>query len=219
MPESPANPVVPGGAGDSSAPAGRPVRWIRLGEERIAELQPAPARSLPRKPALPSSRSSGSSGSHDSHGPSGERGSADTGPGVARVVGPGRIERGYQERIGELERTVEMAALVERGSARLLDRVEGDLARERETLRDTRQQANRLLVSLGALQRENEALRERVLQLEGGAPPAIEAAERTAGPARIGTRARARHKRGASASEAPGRGFWGLFRRGRSSRS
>lgn len=88
------------------------------------------------------------------------------GPGGARVIGPGRRERTYQRRISELEgevdrranalstlrRELELTALVERGTGRWADRIE-------DRLDDARQQANRLLVTLGALQRENEALR------------------------------------------------------------
>lgn len=87
-------------------------------------------------------------------------------PGGPRVTGPGRLERSYQDRIRGLEVEVErrvsalstlrkeldVSQLVERGTARWADRVEDqvDIARR---------QANRLLVTLGALQRENEALR------------------------------------------------------------
>lgn len=93
-----------------------------------------------------------------------------------RVVGPGRKERAYQEEIARLgreaalergrrkdldlalqrrESELELAQLVERGSARLLDRLESDVDR-------TRQQEARALVLVGALQRENEHLRERL---------------------------------------------------------
>ena len=93
-----------------------------------------------------------------------------------RVTGPGRLERRYQARIEELEgreeelshsleetrREVELAALVERGSSRMLDKLEEKLERSKE-------QGNRLLVALGALQRENELLRaEREQQALGG---------------------------------------------------
>jgi hypothetical protein len=80
---------------------------------------------------------------------------------MARVIGPGRLERGYLERIerteSELEairRELEVAGLVERGSARLLDRVEGELKQVSE-------QKSRLLVTLGHLQRDNELLARR----------------------------------------------------------
>jgi len=72
------------------------------------------------------------------------------------------------DRIEDLERSVATAELVERGSSRLLDRVEGDLERNRAALRGERQQKNRLLVGMGALQRENEGLRARVMELEAG---------------------------------------------------
>ncbi|MFT5050115.1 MAG: hypothetical protein ACI8QZ_001509 [Chlamydiales bacterium] len=89
---------------------------------------------------------------------------------MARIVGPGRLERQYITRITDLQRTVETAELVERGSSRLLDRTERDLERNRAALSGERQQKSRLLVGMGALQRENESLRARVLQLQGGAP-------------------------------------------------
>lgn len=106
------------------------------------------------------------------------------GPGGARVVGPGRRERTYQRRVSELEsevdrrasalatlrRELEVTALVERGTGRWADRIEGQLD-------GARQQANRLLVTLGALQRENETLRAeldtargRLARLEAPAP-------------------------------------------------
>jgi hypothetical protein len=84
-----------------------------------------------------------------------------------RVVGPGRFERDYQERIGvlsgrvdTLHRALEDAALVERGTSRVADRLEAELeaARGRET--EARHQLHRTLVLLGAAQREAEGLRE-----------------------------------------------------------
>lgn len=87
----------------------------------------------------------------------------------ARIVGPGRRERDYQRRISELEGEVDrrstalatlrrekaISELVERGTGRWADRIEGELEA-------TRHQANRLLVALGALQRENEGLRQEL---------------------------------------------------------
>ena len=133
-----------------------------MGPEPVVEIRPGPTRALPPRPVDPQPRPGQAEGGGDGPGP--------------RVVGPGRIERGYRTRIEELERTVETAALVERGSAKLLDRVEGELTRERKSLAEARQQANRLMVGLGALQRENELLRARVLELEGGAPAQLEPA-------------------------------------------
>lgn len=87
------------------------------------------------------------------------------------MVGPGRLERSYRARVRTLEeelqeglgksaaalaaarRELETARLVERGSGRLLDRLETDLER-------TRERGRRLLVAMGAMQRENEELRE-----------------------------------------------------------
>lgn len=97
-----------------------------------------------------------------------------------RVVGPGRVERGYRETIEALDGQIETldgqiealdgelagvrgelatARLVERGSQRLIDRIEEDLGRQRGENRELRQAQARLAVGLGALQTENEALR------------------------------------------------------------
>lgn len=96
-------------------------------------------------------------------------------PGL-RVVGPGRRELGYQRRVTELqrdlsstrtevcvldervaarERELELAVKIERGSQRRLDRLETSLA-------TAQQQQSRLVLALGALQRENEDLRARL---------------------------------------------------------
>src|SRR5690349_11729320 len=87
---------------------------------------------------------------------------APRGPQVLRIVGPGRRERAYQERVGSLERELEAASLVERGSARRLDRMERKLDAVREAALDLEQKEKRLILALGALQRENELLRERL---------------------------------------------------------
>ena len=92
-----------------------------------------------------------------------------------RVVGPGRRERAYLERIAELDAAVraresELAAagLVERGSTRRLDRMERKLDAVREAAVAVEQREKRLILALGALQRENELLRERTRELESG---------------------------------------------------
>jgi hypothetical protein len=86
-----------------------------------------------------------------------------------RVTGPGRRERDYQDRIQRLEtnldngqREVECMHLVERGTQRLLDRMEHDSDRTREELADQRKLERRLVLTLGALQRENELLRNQL---------------------------------------------------------
>jgi hypothetical protein len=101
-----------------------------------------------------------------------------------RVVGPGRRERTWQRREAALEGVLERrrrelatARLVERGSARLADRIEADLARERGELTELRQTQARLLVTFGVLQRENLALR-RKLELAEAALPALAEPER-----------------------------------------
>ena len=88
---------------------------------------------------------------------------------LPRIVGPGRRERAYLEKVAALEREIETISLVERGSGRRLDRMERKLAATREAALDLEQKEKRLILALGALQRENELLRERLaLQL---APP------------------------------------------------
>jgi len=109
-----------------------------------------------------------------------------------RRVGPGRLERGYQARIAELERAereaalaaerargeLEVAARLERGLQRLVDRQE-------ERLEVASSREKRLALALGAVQRENELLRQR-LELAGGAQARLPAARRapTRGPRR-----------------------------------
>lgn len=92
-----------------------------------------------------------------------------------RVTGPGRRERAYLERIEHLEsdlksgqREVECMQLVERGTQRLLDRMEHDADRARDELAEQRKLERRLVLTLGALQRENELLRSQLESLPGG---------------------------------------------------
>ena len=92
-------------------------------------------------------------------------------PAVApRVVGPGRRERTYVARIAALEAEIAVLEVVERGSSKRLDRME--------------QKEHRLILALGALQKENEMLRER---LAPALPPAR--AERRSWLARLLSRA------------------------------
>lgn len=84
-----------------------------------------------------------------------------------RVVGPGRRERDYQERIGALEgsldglhRALDQVALLERGTSRIADRLEAELEGTRARETEARHQLHRTLVLLGAAQREVEGLRE-----------------------------------------------------------
>jgi len=86
-----------------------------------------------------------------------------------RVVGPGRVELAYQEKISLLEReaevserSLETAALVERGSLHLLDRMERQMDSSEEALNREREASRRVCVMLGALQREAEGLREEL---------------------------------------------------------
>lgn len=99
-------------------------------------------------------------------------------PRAPRVVGPGRRERAYQLRIAGLESEreaageaqtalqaeVEMARLVERGTDRLVDRLERSLEQGQAELDEVRSQGHRLMVALGALQRENRTLRSALEQ-------------------------------------------------------
>jgi len=88
---------------------------------------------------------------------------------IQRIVGPGRRERAYLAQVAALEREIETISLVERGSARRLDRMERKLAATREAALELERREKRLILALGALQRENEILREKLaLQL---APP------------------------------------------------
>jgi hypothetical protein len=94
-----------------------------------------------------------------------------------RVTGPGRLERGYRARIHDLEstlsereRALELAALLERGNHRAFDRLAAEAARHAAERDDARRTANRLLVALGAAQREAEHLRARLEPLQLAAP-------------------------------------------------
>ena len=97
---------------------------------------------------------------------------------VPRVVGPGRRERAYLERQVQLEqalgaaeqraekgeRELQVAQLLERGADRRLDKLEGDLDRERG-------QQKRLLLAMGAMQQELQGLRSQVARLSAPEPP------------------------------------------------
>ncbi len=96
---------------------------------------------------------------------------------LPRVVGPGRLERRYIARQAELEseldaarlatassqRELELAQLLERGAGRRLDKLDAQLERERA-------QQKRLLVTMGAMGQELQALRARVALLAAPAP-------------------------------------------------
>ena len=98
-----------------------------------------------------------------------------------RVVGPGRRERAYQAEIAELgrraaslsgdlgearrelgatQRELEVARLVERGTDRLVGRLE-------ERMERVEAQKSRALVLAGGLQAELEATRARLAEAEG----------------------------------------------------
>jgi len=140
-------------------------------------------------------------------------------PLAPRVVGPGRRERSYITRLENLQqrlagatreqvqaqRELETSVRLERGCQRLIDRMEVSWSEDRGRLDEAQRQQKRLILSMGALQRENELLRER-LELAAapverlGAGPAVEAAEQS--PPAPSQRARRRPAR------APRRGLF-----------
>ncbi|MCC7013458.1 MAG: hypothetical protein IT454_12915 [Planctomycetes bacterium] len=119
-----------------------------------------------------------------------------------RVVGPGRRERAYLERTAELERAqaeaaralerltreLDIAERIERGSARLVDRLEAAVAGERELKLRAEEAQKRLLLALGAVQRDNQALRSEVARLEARARALPEPLARPRGLARLFSR-------------------------------
>jgi hypothetical protein len=114
--------------------------------------------------------------------------------GSPRVVGPGRRERSYLERLSRLEltladearragglaRELAVSQSLERGCQKLLDRMETRAQAERGERASLEQREKRLILALGGLQRENQLLRER-LALAERAPPLLSASERPAG--------------------------------------
>lgn len=148
-----------------------------------------------------------------------------------RIVGPGRREREYLGRVAALEASLvrelaeravrerelaaregelaalecelALAALCERGSRRAADRLERDnerLRREREAALGAH---NRMILALGALQRENELLREE-LALSAGRERAVLPARVEPGAARA---------RDAAANAPRARSWWSWLRR------
>ena len=115
-----------------------------------------------------------------------------------RVIGPGRFERGYLQRLaglaGELEMVrederrlanglregkaaLEMSLRVERGCQRRMDRLELRLEERTQALLASERQHKRLLLALGSMQRENELLRAQLpLTLAGRPQAALSAA-------------------------------------------
>lgn len=87
----------------------------------------------------------------------------------ARVVGPGRRERSYQAHVARLEgelavrgRELATSERLERGCQRLIDRIEREVVGGRARARLLEQQQKRLILALGAAQREVELLREQL---------------------------------------------------------
>ncbi len=110
-------------------------------------------------------------------------------PRAPKPVGPGRIERGYQQQIAQLngavenlqsghvtlERRLETARLVERGTDRYVNRVESQLNRERS-------ESKRLLVVLGSLHKENQMMLAEMARLESAMAARIPAARTQESP-------------------------------------
>ncbi|MEO6709253.1 MAG: hypothetical protein ABIP42_06715 [Planctomycetota bacterium] len=107
-----------------------------------------------------------------------------------RVIGPGRFERGYLERLSGLSAEIEVtrdrerrlldnlregkAALevsqrVERGCQRRIDRLEGWLEARTQALLESERQQKRLAFALGSMQRELDTLREKAAPALRGA--------------------------------------------------
>ena len=158
-----------------------------------------------------------------------------------RPIGPGRIERGYQRRIAELEGAVGasgercgaaerelMAARVElagaqgdvrglRGELDAAARLERGLQRHADKLEqrlDTAsQREKRLILALGSLQKENELLRERLVlaSAERAALPAAAAAGAAASAATAAPSVRPARRSAVRARPKPERA--GLFAR------
>jgi hypothetical protein len=124
---------------------------------------------------------------------------------AARYVGPGRKERAYLERLADLETqrqqadaearasagelvvaraALETAQQVERGCQRRLDRLEERLDRRELSLERAHQAHKRMAVALGALQRENELLRQRLAALPAPAAKGASLLARLLGRAR-----------------------------------
>jgi hypothetical protein len=103
---------------------------------------------------------------------------------AARVVGPGRRERGYLERVAELEQSLaerevelDVSTRLERGCQRMLDRLERQSDADRAQVGALQQQQKQLILALGAAQREVEMLRGQ-LQLAAEAPKQLAPARR-----------------------------------------
>ena len=113
-----------------------------------------------------------------------------------RVVGPGRRERDYIERVRHVEselarergrcehaaRELDTAARLERACQRHIDRLEVRVADERERTERSEAAQKRLLLAVGALQQENEALRARLNELPAARRTALAGSARTPRP-------------------------------------
>ncbi len=76
-----------------------------------------------------------------------------------RIVGPGRREVRLRAQLTELEQSLEVAQLLERGTARYVDRMENHLA-------ESRAQVARLAAAMGSLATENQGLLKALAQAE-----------------------------------------------------
>ena len=115
-----------------------------------------------------------------------------------------RTSSGKRVAPAALARELETSQLVERGSQKLLDRLEG-LARDERAAREAlEQREKRLILCLGGLQRENELLRER-LALAGARGAAGDRGRRRSRGGRASPSGATRRRRArATRSAAPG---------------
>jgi hypothetical protein len=138
--------------------------------------------------------------------------------GAPRLVGPGRRERAYLERVAALERELaridaqrteledrerrlavelEMVSLLERGSERRLNRAERTLSETQAEIRLREQREHRLILALGALQNENQRLSRKLESLRAADRPALGPRRETQERGRRGWRALVRRWLGA----------------------
>jgi hypothetical protein len=116
-----------------------------------------------------------------------------------KLVGPGRRERAYLERVAALEEErdrsraqcteiadrakkmeaeLDLVSLLERGAERRLNRAERELARSQAQVREIEQREHRLILALGALQNENQRLGAELARLETAQRRALGSGER-----------------------------------------
>ena len=130
---------------------------------------------------------------------------------AVRITGPGRRERRYIEALAVRERELAIADVLERGARRRMNRLERDLAQSRASEQARVLVANRLILALGALQRDNELLRER-LALAQHAPPTLLAVAPLRNDSQAGKDSPRPAVGGVRARKAVGRGWFARWR-------